>query len=131
MRGIFQGLIANDKLVSFGFYHCLFGAPNLPYPTTNDIWIQHLIQPHHLNICPLHSMSTTVTHYTKLYPKHGDLTSSPDQAYNLLPAKYFDHILGGIGAGTIATLGTVAAPVPTTCPTFMLHKFIPISAETS
>jgi hypothetical protein len=53
-------------------------------------------------------MSTTATHYTKLYPKQGDLTGSPDQAYNLLPEKYFDHILGEIGAGTIATLGTVA-----------------------
>jgi hypothetical protein len=53
-------------------------------------------------------MITTATHYTKLYPKQGYLTSSPNQAYNLLPAKYFDHILGGIGAGTIAALGTVA-----------------------
>jgi hypothetical protein len=53
-------------------------------------------------------MSTTATHYTKLYPKQGDLTGSPDQAYNLLPAKYFNHILQGIGAGTIAALGTVA-----------------------
>jgi hypothetical protein len=53
-------------------------------------------------------MSTSATHYTKLYPKQGDLTGSPDQAYNLLPAKYFDHILGGIGAGTIVALGTVA-----------------------
>jgi hypothetical protein len=53
-------------------------------------------------------MSTSATHYTKLYPKQGNLTSSPNQAYNLLPAKYFDHILGGIGAGTIAALATVA-----------------------
>jgi hypothetical protein len=53
-------------------------------------------------------MSTTATHYTKLYPKQGNLTGSPDQAYNLLSTKYFDHILGGIGAGTIAALGTVA-----------------------
>jgi hypothetical protein len=53
-------------------------------------------------------MSTSATHYTKLYPKQGDLTGSPDQAYNLLPKKYFDHILRGIGAGTIAALGTVA-----------------------
>ncbi len=52
-------------------------------------------------------MSTSATHYTKLYPKQGNLTGSPDQAYNLLPAKYFNHILGGIGAGTIAALGTV------------------------
>jgi hypothetical protein len=53
-------------------------------------------------------MSSTATHYTKLYPKRGNLTGSPDQAYNLLPAKYFDYILGGIGAGPIAALGTVA-----------------------
>jgi hypothetical protein len=53
-------------------------------------------------------MSTPATYYTKLYPKQGDLTGSLEQAYNLLPAKYFDHILGGIGAGTIAALGTVA-----------------------
>jgi hypothetical protein len=53
-------------------------------------------------------MSTIATHYTKLYPKRGNLTGSLDQAYNPLPAKYFDHILGGIGAGTIAALGTVA-----------------------
>jgi hypothetical protein len=53
-------------------------------------------------------MSTPATYYTKHYPKLGDLTGSSDQAYNLLPAKYFDHILGGIGTGTIAALGTVA-----------------------
>jgi hypothetical protein len=53
-------------------------------------------------------MSTSATHYTKLYPKRGNLTDSPDQAYNLLAAKYFNHILGGIGAGTIAALGTLA-----------------------
>ncbi len=53
-------------------------------------------------------MSTPATYYTKLYPKQGDLTGSSKQAYNLLPTKYFDHILGGIGAGTIAALGTVA-----------------------
>jgi hypothetical protein len=52
-------------------------------------------------------MSTSAPYYTKLYPKQGNLTGSLDQAYNLLPAKYFDHILGGIGAGTIAGLGTV------------------------
>jgi hypothetical protein len=53
-------------------------------------------------------MSTSATHYTKLYPKQGNLAGSPNQAYNLLPAEYFDHILGGIGADTIATLGTIA-----------------------
>ncbi len=53
-------------------------------------------------------MSTTATHYTKLYPKRGNPTGSLDQAYNLLAKKYFDHILGGIGVGTIAALGTAA-----------------------
>jgi hypothetical protein len=53
-------------------------------------------------------MSTPATYYTQLYPKQGDITGSLEQAYNLLPAKYFDHILGGIGAGTTAALGTVA-----------------------
>jgi hypothetical protein len=53
-------------------------------------------------------MSTSATNYTKLYPKQGNLIGSPGQAYNLLPAKYFDHILGGISGGTIAALGTVA-----------------------
>jgi hypothetical protein len=53
-------------------------------------------------------MSTPATYYTKVYPKQGDLTGSSEQVYNLLPAKYFNHILGGIGAGTIASLGTVA-----------------------
>ncbi len=53
-------------------------------------------------------MSTSATNYTKLYPKQGNLIGSPDQAYNLLPAKYFDHILGGIGAGPITAMGTIA-----------------------
>jgi hypothetical protein len=53
-------------------------------------------------------MSTPATYYTKLYPKQGDLTGSSEQAYNLLPSKYFDHIFGGIGASKIAALGTVA-----------------------
>jgi hypothetical protein len=52
-------------------------------------------------------MSTTATHYTKLYPTQGNLTGFPNQAYNLLATKYFDHVLGGIGASTIAALGTV------------------------
>jgi hypothetical protein len=53
-------------------------------------------------------MSTPATSYTKLYPKQGDLTGFSEQAYNLLPAKYSNHILGGIGLGTIALMGTVA-----------------------
>jgi hypothetical protein len=122
--------MANDKLFNSGFYHCLFGTLNLPYPTTIDIWVQHLILPHRLHICPLQSISTTAPHYTKLYPKRGNLTGSPDQAYNLFPAKYFDHILGDIGAVTIAALRTIARSL-TTFPTFIPPKFIPTSVETS
>ncbi len=55
-------------------------------------------------------MSTTATHYTKLYPKRGDLTGSPYQAYNLFPAKYFNHILGGIGAPGSYNLSYIYAP---------------------
>jgi hypothetical protein len=75
-------------------------------------------------------MSTTATHYTKLYPKQGNLTGSPDKAYNLLAAKTL----------TISLEVLVLAPsppwellprVPTTFPKSMPPKFIPTSAETS
>ncbi len=48
------------------------------------------------------------TYYTNLYPKRPDVSGSPAQAYNLTPAKYFDHLIGGITAGTIAAIGTLA-----------------------
>ncbi len=48
------------------------------------------------------------TYYTNLYPKRPDVSGSPAQAYNLTPTKYFDHLIGGITAGTIAAIGTLA-----------------------
>ena len=48
------------------------------------------------------------SYYTRLYPKSSDVTGSPDQAYNLTPMKYFNHLTGGISAGTIAAIGTLA-----------------------
>jgi hypothetical protein len=100
--------MANEELVTSGCYRCLFSTPNLTFPTT----IEHLDTTSDIAISPSylphlqHEYSCHPLH--KLCPKQGDLTGSPDQAYNLLPAKYFDHILGGIGAGTIATLGAAA-----------------------
>ena len=52
--------------------------------------------------------SLSTAYYTDLYPKRSDVTGTADQAYNLTPSKYFDHIIGGINAGTIAALGTLA-----------------------
>jgi hypothetical protein len=80
----------------------------LPFPTTfyhlgitSDIAVSPSYPPHlqHEYYChPLH----------QTLPQARRPHRSPDQAYNLLAAKYFDHILGGIGASTIAALGTVA-----------------------
>ena len=50
----------------------------------------------------------STAYYTDLYPKRSDVTGTADQAYNLTPSKYFDHLIGGISAGTIAALGTLA-----------------------
>ncbi len=91
-----------------------------------NIWCSHII-----------STSAPSTAWVLLPPttpnstvKHGNLASSPEQAYNLLPPKYFDHILGGIGADTIATLGTVA-PGSYNLSYIYVPLFIPTSAETS
>lgn len=47
-------------------------------------------------------------YYTNLYPKRPDVSGSPDQAYNFTLTRYFDHFTGGIAAGTIAAIGTLA-----------------------
>ena len=52
--------------------------------------------------------SLSTAYYTNLYPMRTDVTGTADQAYNLTSSKYFDHIIGGINAGTIAALGTLA-----------------------
>jgi hypothetical protein len=55
-------------------------------------------------------MSSTVTHFTKSFPKWEDITGSPKQAFHMLDNrdKYYKYLLGGISAGIIAALGTIA-----------------------
>ena len=55
-------------------------------------------------------MSSTATHFTKSFPKRADITGSPEQAFHMLDNrdKYYKYLLGGISAGTIAALGTIA-----------------------
>jgi hypothetical protein len=56
------------------------------------------------------SMSSTMTHFTKSFPKRADITGSPKQAFHMLDNcdKYCKYLLGGISAGTIMALGTIA-----------------------
>ena len=55
-------------------------------------------------------MSPTVTHFTKSLPKRVDIMGSPDQAFNMQVSRevYLEYLLGGITAGTISALGSVA-----------------------
>ena len=52
--------------------------------------------------------SSPSNYYTNLYPKRPDVSGSPAQAYNFTLTRYFDHFTGGIAAGTIAAIGTLA-----------------------
>jgi hypothetical protein len=55
-------------------------------------------------------MPSTATHFIKSFPKRADITRSPKQAFHMLDNcdKYYKYLLGGISAGTIAALGTIA-----------------------
>ncbi len=55
-------------------------------------------------------MSSTGTHFTESFPKRANITGSPKQAFHMLDNrdKYYKYLLGGISAGTIAALGTIA-----------------------
>jgi hypothetical protein len=55
-------------------------------------------------------MSSIATYFTKSFPKRADITGSPPQAFHMLDScdEYFKYILGGISAGSIAALGTIA-----------------------
>jgi len=55
-------------------------------------------------------MSSTVTHFTKIFPKQADITGLPEQAFHMQDNrdKYFMYLIGGISAGTIAAIGTIA-----------------------
>ncbi len=55
-------------------------------------------------------MSSTTTHFTKIFPKQADITGSPKQAFHMLENsnKYYKYLIGGIFAGTITAIGTIA-----------------------
>jgi hypothetical protein len=55
-------------------------------------------------------MSSNATHFTKIFPKRADITGSPAQAFHVQDNrdKYFKYLIGGISAGTIAAIGTIA-----------------------
>ena len=54
-------------------------------------------------------MSSTATHFTKIFPKRADITGSPNQAFHMLGdrAPYYKYLTGGVSAGTIAAFGTI------------------------
>ncbi len=56
-------------------------------------------------------MSSTPTHFTKIFPKQMDITGSPEQAFHMLENrdKYYKYLIGGISAGIIAAIGTIAS----------------------
>jgi hypothetical protein len=51
-----------------------------------------------------------MTHFTNSFPKRADIMGSPKQAFHMLDNcyKYYKYLLGGISAGTIVALGTIA-----------------------
>ncbi len=56
------------------------------------------------------SMSSTATHFTKIFLKRTDITGSPEQAFHMQDNhdKYFKYLIRGISAGTIAAIGMIA-----------------------
>jgi hypothetical protein len=55
-------------------------------------------------------MTSTTSYFTKSLPKRGDITGSPNQAFNMNSTckGYYDYILRGITAGKIAAIGTLS-----------------------
>ncbi len=55
-------------------------------------------------------MSSTASHFTKIFPKRADITGSPEQAFHMLGNRdnYYKYLIGGVSAGTIAAFGTIA-----------------------
>ena len=56
-------------------------------------------------------MTSTVAYVTKSFPIQAGITGSPEQAYHMQDThdKYCQYVLGGITAGTISALGTIAS----------------------
>jgi hypothetical protein len=57
---------------------------------------------------PFCRMTSPSSCYTDLFTKHPDVTGNADQTYYRRFEDYFDYLLSGIGAGTIAAIGTIA-----------------------
>ncbi len=55
-------------------------------------------------------MTSTTTPFTNSFPKRADITGSSEQTFHMLDNhnKYYKYLLGGISAGTIIALGTIA-----------------------
>ena len=55
-------------------------------------------------------MSSTSVYFTKSIPKQADIMRVPEQAYHMQGTcdKYLQYVLGGITAGTIVALWTIA-----------------------
>jgi hypothetical protein len=53
-------------------------------------------------------MTSPSSWHKDLFPKHPDFTGDADQAYHCHFEDYFNYLLSGIKAGTIAAIGTIA-----------------------
>ena len=76
------------------------------------------------------SSSTTVTHFTMIFPKRANIAGSPEQAFRVLENhdKYYKYLIGGISGGTITAIGLFinGDPLPRNphilCPLIQLVK---------
>jgi hypothetical protein len=59
-------------------------------------------------ISSLPRMTSPSSCYTDLFPKRPNITGDADQAYHCRFRNYFGYLISGIGADTIATIGTIA-----------------------
>ncbi len=53
-------------------------------------------------------MTSPSSHYTDLFPMHPDIMGDADQVYHHCFDNFFGYLLSGIGAVTIAAMGTIA-----------------------
>ncbi len=66
---------------------------------------------------PFCRITSPSSRYTGLFPKCPGITGDVDQAYHRRFEDYFDYLLSGIGAGTIAAIGAIAPG--STSPTYI------------
>jgi hypothetical protein len=68
-------------------------------------------------------MTSPSSCYTDLFPKHLNVTCNADQAYHHSFEDYFDYLLSGIEAGTVATIGTIGTIAPSS--TSLTYMYAP------